>query len=106
MMLTQTEGLLLIAGFFLLMQSLFLFFKKRQQTKEEYLEAMISNHAEIDNEGVNLNSPTVFESNQKQVEKIPEEKKEQQEEQLQQFEEAISKPNVLICPHCGKEIVM
>lgn len=72
----------------------------------DYLEAMISNHAEIDNEGVNLNSPTVFESNQKQVEKIPEEKKEQQEEQLQQFEEAISKPNVLICPHCGKEIVM
>ena len=72
----------------------------------DYLEAMISNHADIDNEGVNLTKPVEFVSNKEQVERIPEEKRDVQETEVQNFEQSISKPNVLICPHCGKEIVM
>ena len=71
----------------------------------DYLDAIINENVK-DNMGVDFSKPVEHKSNEKQVEDIPEEKKQDQDEERNDIESGMQQARTMICPHCGKEIVL
>lgn len=71
----------------------------------DYLEAIINENVK-DNMGVDFSQPAERKSNEKQVEDIPEEKKQDQDEERNDIESGMQQARTMVCPHCGKEIVL
>lgn len=71
----------------------------------DYLDAII-NETVKDNMGVDFSKPIEVKSNEKQVEDIPQEKQEEQDEERNEIESGMQPARTMICPHCGKEIVI
>lgn len=72
----------------------------------DYLEAIISNNSPTDNEGVDLHAPIVAKSQEEQIAQIPQEKRDKQQDEIDDIESGFVKPHTITCPHCGKEIVI
>ena len=72
----------------------------------DYLEAIINQNSPTDNEGVDLHAPIVQKTQEEQIAQIPQEKQEKQEAELEDIEAGMVKPRTMVCPHCGKEIVL
>lgn len=71
----------------------------------DYLEAIINENVK-DNMGVDLGAPTERKGNQRQVDDIPQEVKDDQDEERDEFEDGMQTAHTIICPHCGKEITL
>lgn len=71
----------------------------------DYLEAII-NESVKDNMGVDFSKPAEHKSNDKQVDDIPKEKQEEQDEERNDIESGMQQARTMICPHCGKEITI
>ena len=71
----------------------------------DYLEAII-NESVKDNMGVDFSKPAERKSNDKQVDDIPKEKQEEQDEERNDIESGMQQARTMICPHCGKEITI
>lgn len=72
----------------------------------DYLEAIISENVK-DNTGVDFAQPAPKpKSHEEQMRDIPEEVQEEQDEEFDEIEEGIQHAHTIICPHCGKEIVL
>ena len=71
----------------------------------DYLDAII-NESVKDNMGVDFSKPVERKSNEKQVEDIPQEKQDDQDEERNDIESGMQQARTMICPHCGKEIVL
>lgn len=71
----------------------------------DYLDAII-NETVKDNMGVDFSQPIEVKSNEKQVADIPQEKQEDQDEERNEIESGMQQARTMICPHCGKEIVI
>ena len=71
----------------------------------DYLDAII-NESVKDNMGVDFSQPVERKSNEKQVEDIPQEKQDEQDEERNDIESGMQQARTMICPHCGKEIVL
>lgn len=72
----------------------------------DYLEAIINENVK-DNSGVDFTQPAPKpKSHEEQMEEIPEEVVEEQEEEFDEIDEGMQKAHTIICPHCGKEIVL
>ena len=71
----------------------------------DYLEAII-NESVKDNMGVDFSKPAERMSNDKQVDDIPKEKQEEQDEERNDIESGMQQARTMICPHCGKEITI
>ena len=71
----------------------------------DYLDAII-NESVKDNMGVDFSKPVERKSNKKQVEDIPQEKQDDQDEERNYIESGMQQARTMICPHCGKEIVI
>ena len=71
----------------------------------DYLDAII-NESVKDNMGVDFSQPVERKSNEKQVEDIPQEKQAEQDEERNDIESGMQQARTMICPHCGKEIVL
>lgn len=71
----------------------------------DYIETLISENAK-DNMGVDFSTPIEYKSNEQQVQEIPHEIKESQENELTNIEEDIQMAKTFVCPHCGKEIYL
>jgi len=71
----------------------------------DYLDAII-NETVKDNMGVDFSKPIEVKSNEKQVADIPQEKQEEQDEERNEIESGMQPARTMICPHCGKEIVI
>lgn len=72
----------------------------------DYLDAII-NESVKDNMGVDFSQPTPKpQSNEKQVEGIPQEKRDDQDEERNDIESGMQPARTMICPHCGKEIIL
>lgn len=72
----------------------------------DYLDAII-NESVKDNMGVDFSQPAPKpQSNEKQVEGIPQEKRDDQDEERNDIESGMQPARTMICPHCGKEIIL
>lgn len=72
----------------------------------DYLDAII-NESVKDNMGVDFSEPAPKpQSNEKQVESIPQEKRDDQDEERNDIESGMQTARTMICPHCGKEITL
>lgn len=71
----------------------------------EYLDAIINENVK-DNMGVDFSQPIEHKSNAKQIEDIPQQKQEDQDEERNSIEDGMQQARTIICPHCGKEIVI
>lgn len=71
----------------------------------DYLDAII-NESVKDNMGVDFSQPIEHKSNAKQIEDIPQQKQEDQDEERNSIEDGMQQARTIICPHCGKEIVI
>lgn len=72
----------------------------------DYLEAIINENVK-DNLGVDLTKPAQRPaSEEEQVKAIPEEKRERQEQEFDDIASGMEAAQTIICPHCGKEIVL
>ena len=71
----------------------------------DYLDAII-NETVKDNMGVDFSQPSEVKSNEKQVADIPQQKQEEQDEERNEIESGMQQARTMICPHCGKEIVI
>lgn len=71
----------------------------------DYLDAII-NETVKDNMGVDFSQPIEVKSNEKQVADIPQQKQEEQDEERNEIESGMQQARTMICPHCGKEIVI
>lgn len=72
----------------------------------DYLDAII-NESLKDNMGVDFSQPVPKpQSNEKQVEDIPQEKRDDQDEERDDIESGMQPARTMICPHCGKEIIL
>lgn len=71
----------------------------------EYLDAIINENVK-DNMGVDFSHPIEHKSNEKQIEDIPQQKQEDQDEERNSIEDGMQQARTIICPHCGKEIVI
>lgn len=72
----------------------------------DYLDAII-NESVKDNMGVDFSSPAPApKSNQQQVDNIPQEKQEDQDDERNDIESGMQTARTMICPHCGKEITL
>lgn len=73
---------------------------------EDYLNAII-NEVKVDNMGVDFSKPAEKPvSNARQVENIPEETREKQDEQLDDIEQGMQTARTMTCPHCGGIITL
>lgn len=72
----------------------------------DYLDAII-NESVKDNMGVDFSQPAQKpQSNEKQVDDIPQEKRDNQDEERNDIESGMQPARTMICPHCGKEITL
>ena len=72
----------------------------------DYLDAIINEYVK-DNMGVDFSQPAPKpQSNEKQVEGIPQEKRDDQDEERNDIESGMQPARTMICPHCGKEIIL
>jgi hypothetical protein len=71
----------------------------------DYLDAIINENVK-DNMGIDFTQPVERKSNEKQVAEIPVEKKEEQDEELEEIESGMQRARTMTCPHCGKEITL
>lgn len=72
----------------------------------DYLDAII-NESVKDNMGVDFSqSAPKPQSNEKQVDGIPQEKRDDQDEERNDIESGMQPARTMICPHCGKEIIL
>lgn len=71
----------------------------------DYLDAII-NETVKDNMGVDFSKPIEVKSNEKQVADIPQQKQEEQDDERNEIESGMQQARTMICPHCGKEIVI
>lgn len=71
----------------------------------DYLNTIINENVK-DNMGVDFSKPIEHKSNEEQVEDIPHEKQDEQDEERDDFENGMQAARTIICPHCGKEIVL
>lgn len=72
----------------------------------DYLDAII-NESVKDNMGVDFSQPAQKpQSNEKQVDDIPQEKRDNQDEERNDIESGMQPARTMICPHCGKEIIL
>ena len=71
----------------------------------DYLDAII-NESVKDNMGVDFSLPIEHKSNEKQIEDIPQQKQEDQDEERNAIESGMQQARTMICPYCGKEIVL
>lgn len=72
----------------------------------DYLDAII-NESVKDNMGVDFSQPAAKpQSNEKQVENIPQERRDDQDEERSDIESGMQTARTIICPHCGKEITL
>lgn len=72
----------------------------------DYLDAII-NESVKDNMGVDFSQPAPKpQSSEKQVEGIPQEKRNDQDEERNDIESGMQHARTMICPHCGKEIIL
>lgn len=72
----------------------------------DYLDAIINEVSAKDNMGVDFAKPLEVKNNERQVEEIPAERKVMQDEERASIEEGMQQARTIICPHCGKEIVI
>lgn len=71
----------------------------------DYLDAIINENSK-DNMGVDFSKPVERKSNEKQVDDIPQEKKDDQDEERNDIDSGIQPARTMVCPHCGKEIIL
>lgn len=72
----------------------------------DYLEAIISENVK-DNLGVDLSKPAQRPASEdEQVAAIPEDRRERQEDEFDDIAAGMEGARTIICPHCGKEIVL
>ncbi len=72
----------------------------------DYLEAIIKENVR-DNLGVDLGAPAAKPASEEdQVAAIPEEKREAQEQEADDIAAGMQGARTIICPHCGKEIIL
>lgn len=71
----------------------------------DYLDAIINENSK-DNMGVDFSKPVEHKSNEKQVDDIPQEKKDDQDEERNDIESGMQPARTMVCPHCGKEIIL
>lgn len=69
----------------------------------DYLDAIINENVK-DNMGVDFTQPVERKSNEKQVADIPQEVREEQDEEREDIESGMQTARTMLCPHCGKEI--
>lgn len=69
----------------------------------DYLDAIINENVK-DNMGVDFTQPVERKSNEKQVADIPQEVREEQDEEREDIESGMQTARTMVCPHCGKEI--
>lgn len=71
----------------------------------DYLDAIIHENVK-DNMGVDFAEQPKPTTSEKQVENIPKEQREAQEEERDDIESGMQSARTIICPHCGKEITL
>ena len=71
----------------------------------DYLETIINENVK-DNMGIDFSKPIEHKSNEKQIDDIPQERQDEQDEERNDFEDGMQNARTIICPHCGKEIVL
>ena len=72
----------------------------------DYLEAIINENV-ADNSGIDFSQPAPQpKPKEKQMESIPEETQDEQDEEFDDIDSGMQKARTIICPHCGKEIVL
>lgn len=71
----------------------------------DYLDAIIHENVK-DNMGVDFAEEAKPTTSEKQVESIPKEQREAQEEERDDIESGMQSARTIICPHCGKEITI
>lgn len=72
----------------------------------DYLEAIINENV-ADNSGIDFSQPAPQpKPKEKQMETIPEETQDEQDEEFEDIDSGMQKARTIICPHCGKEIVL
>ena len=71
----------------------------------EYLDTIINENVK-DNMGVDFSKPIEHKSNENQIKDIPQERQDEQDEERNDFEDGMQMARTMICPHCGKEIVL
>ena len=69
----------------------------------DYLDAIINENVK-DNMDVDFTQPVERKSNEKQVADIPQEVREEQDEEREDIESGMQTARTMVCPHCGKEI--
>jgi hypothetical protein len=71
----------------------------------EYLETIINENV-VDNMGVDFSVQVERKANEKQVEDIPQERRQTQQEEQISIDKGMHTARTMVCPHCGKEIVL
>lgn len=71
----------------------------------DYLDAIINENVK-DNMGVDFAEQPKSTTSEKQVQNIPKETREAQEEERDDIESGMQSARTIICPHCGKEITL
>lgn len=71
----------------------------------DYLETIIKENVR-DNLGTDFSQPVAKKTEEEQIRDIPEERQQRQDDELSGIEEGIEGARTIICPHCGKEIVL
>lgn len=71
----------------------------------DYLDTIINENVK-DNMGIDFSKPMEHKSNDKQIDDIPQERQEGQDDERNDFEDGMQSARTIICPHCGKEIVI
>lgn len=71
----------------------------------DYLDAII-NESVKDNMGVDFSQPIEVKTNERQVADIPKTKQTEQDQERDEIESGMQPARTMICPHCGKEIVI
>lgn len=71
----------------------------------DYLDTIINENVK-DNMGVDFSKPIERKSNENQIKDIPQERQDKQDDERNDFEEGMQMARTMICPHCGKEIVL
>ncbi|MBR0291037.1 MAG: ParB N-terminal domain-containing protein [Bacteroidales bacterium] len=72
----------------------------------DYLEAIINENVK-DNAGIDFTQPAPKpKSREEQDEDIPDDTKQEQDEEYEDISSGMQQARTIICPHCGKEIVL
>ena len=71
----------------------------------DYLDAII-NESVKDNMGVDFSQPIEVKTNERHVADIPKTKQTEQDQERDEIESGMQPARTMICPHCGKEIVI